>query len=97
MPIRPSARGDVRAEARAHALLTREALPRLLRLVADPEAEGEALMAALSRRLGEAGSHVTVAAEEAAEAKRAAARLVTTAVREEAARRLAALGTDGTP
>ncbi|MEJ0020514.1 MAG: hypothetical protein WDN25_28985 [Acetobacteraceae bacterium] len=97
MPRRPPLRGHAGADAQARDLILRAALPRLFRLVPDPDAEARTLLSAVERRLGEASDPRRVTADELAALQDAVRRIIAAAADDERARRLAVLGTDGTP
>jgi hypothetical protein len=89
MPRRPLPdRGDTRAQRAARALICDAVLPRLLRAVQDPEVEANAMLAAIRRRV-DIGDPVTTLSF--------VRQIVEAAVSDERRRRMAELGTDGTP
>lgn len=87
-----------RAEMAARAALLDVVLPRLLRLVRDADAEANAVLGDVLRRLGGRpvrGATTPAAFETMAQA--AVTRMLGSAVRDERDRRAAELGNDGTP
>lgn len=97
MPRRPLPdHGETRAQSAARALISDEVLPRLLRAVPDAEMEATSILAAIRRRIdaarrgdGDIGDPVATLS--------LVRRAVEAAVSDERRRRMAELGTDGTP
>lgn len=89
---------EARMEALATSIILAEALPRLLRLVPDEEAEANALLEKIQQKLDYMKRSGNVdAIEEATETETIVYRIVRAALREEATTRIARLGNDGTP
>lgn len=89
-------RGETRAQTAARALICDEVLPRLLRAVSDAEMEATSILAAIRRRVdaarrgdGDGGDPVATLSF--------VRQVVEAAVSDERRRRMAELGTDGTP
>jgi hypothetical protein len=97
MPRRPLPdHGEARAQSAARALISDEVLPRLLRTVPDAEMEATSILAAIRRRVdaarrddGDIGDPVATLSF--------VRRTIEAAVNDERRRRMAELGTDGTP